>query len=63
MGISLIPSIALAPEVPGLRTVAIEPQAPTPHIGVAVIGLRRDRPEVATLIRALQQRAAALDDV
>ncbi|WP_235834428.1 LysR family transcriptional regulator [Actinomadura logoneensis] len=59
MGISLIPAIALAPRVPGLRTVPIRPPAPTRHIGVATIDRRRDHPHVATLIQALQAEAAA----
>ncbi|MBB5934797.1 LysR family transcriptional regulator [Streptomyces zagrosensis] len=57
VGISLIPSIALAPEIPGLRAVPINPPAPTRHIGVAV--LRRNAcASVATLIQALQEQAA-----
>ncbi|WP_214323888.1 LysR family transcriptional regulator [Nonomuraea sediminis] len=59
MGISLIPSIALMPDVPGLRTVPIEPPAPTRHIGVATIGRRRDHPQVTTLIQALREQAVA----
>ncbi len=62
MGISLIPSIALVPEVPGLRTVPIGPLAPTRHIGVATISRRRDHPQVTTLIQALHDRAAALNE-
>ncbi|MFC9246223.1 LysR family transcriptional regulator [Streptomyces sp. NPDC057136] len=62
LGISLIPFIALAPEVPGLRTVPIRPSAPTRHIGVAGIGHRRERPQVATLIQALQRQAATLGE-
>ncbi|MFE1774186.1 LysR family transcriptional regulator [Streptomyces sp. NPDC059008] len=57
MGISLIPSIALVPTVPGLRAVPIEPPAPTRHIGVATIGRRHDRPHVTTLIEALREQA------
>ncbi|MFI9272029.1 LysR family transcriptional regulator [Kitasatospora sp. NPDC052896] len=56
MGISLIPSIALAPEIPGLRTVPIRPPGPIRHIGVAAIS-RSDRPHVTTLIQALREQA------
>ncbi|MFJ6721193.1 MULTISPECIES: LysR family transcriptional regulator [unclassified Streptomyces] len=59
LGLSLVPSIALAPRVPGLRTVPVEAPTPTRHIGLATIGRRRDQPEVATLIRALREQAAA----
>lgn len=62
LGISLIPSIALAPEVPGVRAVPIKEPGPTRHIGVATISRRRDHPQLATLINALQEQAAALDD-
>ncbi|MFF1561165.1 LysR family transcriptional regulator [Streptomyces sp. NPDC058279] len=62
LGLSLIPSIALAPPVPGLRAVPLEAPTPTRHIGVATLGSRRDQPEVATLIRALRERAAAQPD-
>ncbi|MET7382119.1 LysR family transcriptional regulator [Streptomyces sp. NPDC005526] len=54
-GISLIPSIALTPEVPGLRTVPIKPPAPTRHIGIATIR-RRDHPQLRTLVRALREQ-------
>ncbi|MFB7468899.1 LysR family transcriptional regulator [Streptomyces sp. NPDC056224] len=56
MGISLIPSIALAPEIPGLCTVPIKSPGPIRHIGVAAIS-RRDRPHVTTLIHALREQA------
>ncbi|WP_328540675.1 LysR family transcriptional regulator [Streptomyces sp. NBC_00344] len=56
MGISLIPSIALTPEIPGLRTVPIKPPVPIRHIGVAAIS-RNDRPHVTTLIQALREQA------
>ncbi|WP_128374431.1 LysR family transcriptional regulator [Streptomyces cavernae] len=52
VGVSLIPSIALTPDLPGLRAVAIEPPGPARHIGVATRGGRRD-PRVATLVEAL----------
>ncbi|WP_346114975.1 LysR family transcriptional regulator [Nonomuraea maheshkhaliensis] len=56
VGISLIPSIALAPELPGLSTVPIKPPAPARHLGVAAIG-RDDRPLVTALIHALREQA------
>ncbi|WP_329201151.1 MULTISPECIES: LysR family transcriptional regulator [unclassified Streptomyces] len=56
LGISLIPSIALDPEIPGLRTVPVKPPGPVRHIGVAAIG-RGDRPHVTTLIQALREEA------
>ena len=56
MGISLIPSIALAPEVPGLSTVPIKSPGPVRHIGVATIS-GRDQPHVTTLIRSLREQA------
>ncbi|MGI5489830.1 LysR family transcriptional regulator [Microtetraspora malaysiensis] len=62
MGISLIPSIALVPQVPGLRTVPIKPPVPTRHIGVATISRRRDHPRVTALIQALRDQAAALNE-
>ncbi|MFJ2160518.1 LysR family transcriptional regulator [Streptomyces sp. NPDC087856] len=55
-GISLIPSIALAPKIPGLSTVSIKPPGPIRYIGVAAIGAR-DRPDVTTLIHALSEQA------
>jgi DNA-binding transcriptional LysR family regulator len=61
LGISLIPSIAQIPQVAGVRTIPIVPPAPTRHIGVATL-LRRDLPQVMTLVRALQGQAAALDE-
>lgn len=59
MGVSLIPSIALTPEVPGLCTVPVAPPAPARHIGVAVLGHRRARAEITALVRALRKQAAA----
>ncbi|MFJ9681901.1 LysR family transcriptional regulator [Streptomyces sp. NPDC101194] len=56
MGISLIPSIALAPEIPGLRTVPIKLPRPIRHIGAVTIS-RSDRPHVTTLVRALREQA------
>ncbi|WP_373302463.1 LysR substrate-binding domain-containing protein [Streptomyces gelaticus] len=57
MGISLIPSIALDPEIPGLRTVPIRPPGPIRHIGVAAIS-RKNRPHATTLVQALREQAA-----
>jgi DNA-binding transcriptional LysR family regulator len=56
LGISLIPSIALTPDIPGLRAVQIKPPGPVRHIGVAAIS-RGDRPHVTTLINALREQA------
>ncbi|MFJ8493421.1 LysR family transcriptional regulator [Streptomyces sp. NPDC094038] len=61
MGISLIPSIALAPEVPGVRAVPITPPAPTRRIGVAVLR-RRNHSHITTLIQALKGQATALSE-
>ncbi|OSP40632.1 LysR family transcriptional regulator [Streptomyces sp. 13-12-16] len=61
VGISLIPSIAQTPQMAGVRTVPITPPAPTRHLGVATIH-RRNNPQARTLIKALQERAAALDE-
>lgn len=61
MGVSLIPSIALTPEVPGVRTVPIQPPAPARHIGVATLRHRRTHLQITALIRALQAQAALLD--
>ncbi|MGH4029146.1 LysR family transcriptional regulator [Actinomycetota bacterium Odt1-20B] len=59
MGISLIPTIALAPALPGLRTVPITPPTPTRHIGAASIR-DRDHAPLTTLIEALGEQAAAV---
>ncbi|MEV0579486.1 LysR family transcriptional regulator [Streptomyces sp. NPDC050392] len=61
MGISLIPSIALAPRIPGLRALPVRPPAPARHIGVATIGHRRAHLQLATLIGALRKEAAVPD--
>ncbi|GHE15372.1 LysR family transcriptional regulator [Streptomyces alanosinicus] len=58
VGVSLIPSIALALDSPGLRAVPINPPTPARHLGVAVLR-HRDHPSAATLIRALQEEATA----
>ncbi|GAA3495837.1 hypothetical protein GCM10019016_029380 [Streptomyces prasinosporus] len=55
-GISLIPSIALTPEIAGLRTLPIKPPGPVRHIGVAAAG-RDDQPHVSALIHALREQA------
>ncbi|MDH6579127.1 LysR family transcriptional regulator [Kitasatospora sp. MAP5-34] len=56
LGVSLVPSIALTPEIPGLCTVPIKPPGPIRYIGVAAIS-RGDRPHVTTLIQALREQA------
>ncbi|MFF5359800.1 hypothetical protein ACFY4I_10425 [Streptomyces scabiei] len=56
MGISLIPSIALAPEIPGLSTAPIKSPGPIRYIGVPTIS-GRDRPHVSTLLHALREQA------
>ncbi|MFF2136932.1 LysR family transcriptional regulator [Streptomyces sp. NPDC058193] len=56
LGISLIPSIALTPEIPGLRAIPIKMPGPIRYIGVAAIG-GRDRPHVTTLVEALRAQA------
>lgn len=58
MGVSLIPSIALTPQVPGLCTVPVKQPAPSRHIGVATSGHHRARTEVTALVRALRKQAA-----
>ncbi|MGW0282002.1 LysR family transcriptional regulator [Streptomyces sp. NPDC003236] len=57
VGVSLIPSIALTPEVAGLRAVPIDPPTPTRYIGVAV-PRHHDHLPVATLVQALRERVA-----
>ncbi|WP_405018535.1 LysR family transcriptional regulator [Kitasatospora sp. NBC_00070] len=59
VGISLIPSIALAPEIPGLCAVPIRSPGPVRHIGVATLG-RSDRPHVAQLVHTLCEEAGRL---
>lgn len=58
VGLSLIPTVALAPPLPGVRAVPLEAPTPSRHIGVAVLH-RPGRPEVSTLIEALRQYAEA----
>ncbi|MFJ6700243.1 LysR family transcriptional regulator [Streptomyces sp. NPDC091272] len=56
VGISLIPSIALTPHIPGLRTVPLKPPAPVRHIGAATTG-HSARPHITTLLTALREQA------
>lgn len=63
MGISLVPSIALAPEVAGVCTVPIKEPVPIRHIGAATLSRRRNHPQLATLVHALQEQAAAVGDM
>lgn len=58
VGVSLIPSVGLAADVPGVRIVPIAAPTPTRHIGVA-LPRRRDHPSVTTLVEALHQEAGA----
>ncbi|MFB6833024.1 LysR family transcriptional regulator [Streptomyces hydrogenans] len=60
MGVSLIPSIALSPGIPGLSTVPITSPGPIRHIGVATLG-GRDRPHVTTLLHSLREEAKRHD--
>ncbi|MBC9712883.1 LysR family transcriptional regulator [Streptomyces sp. TRM66268-LWL] len=57
LGISLIPSIALLPKVPGVRTVPLRAPAPARHLGVATLRGRRHA-QAETLIEALREQAA-----
>ncbi|MFH9068837.1 LysR family transcriptional regulator [Streptomyces alboflavus] len=57
LGISLVPSIALAPPVPGLRAVPVQPPAPARHIGVATLDRRHESPHLTTLVDALREQA------
>ncbi|MEU6587745.1 LysR family transcriptional regulator [Streptomyces sp. NPDC046881] len=56
IGVSLIPSIALIPAVPGVHTVPVEPPTPSRHIGVATIRGRRHQPHVTSFIHALREQ-------
>ncbi|MER5478158.1 LysR family transcriptional regulator [Streptomyces sp. NPDC002734] len=58
VGVSLVPSVALTPEVEGVRTVPVRAPAPTRHIGVATLGRRQDHPETALLAEALVEQAS-----
>ncbi|MFE5209867.1 LysR family transcriptional regulator [Streptomyces sp. NPDC056600] len=58
VGVSLVPSVALAPVVEGVRTVPVRAPAPTRHIGVATLGRRQDHPETALLLDALEEQAS-----
>ncbi|GGQ47660.1 LysR family transcriptional regulator [Streptomyces althioticus] len=56
VGLSLIPTVALTPALPGVRAVPLDAPTPARHIGAAV--LRRPcRAEVSTLIEGLRQDA------
>ncbi|MEV8087441.1 LysR family transcriptional regulator [Streptomyces nigra] len=56
VGLSLIPTVALTPSLPGVQTVPLAPPTPARHIGAAV--LRRSiHPTVSTLIAALREYA------
>lgn len=57
LGISLIPSVALVPSVPGLRAVPVQPPAPARHIGVATLDRRHESPHLTTLVDALREQA------
>ncbi|RST06979.1 LysR family transcriptional regulator [Streptomyces sp. WAC07149] len=61
MGVSLIPSVALDPEVPGLVAVPVAAPGPVRHIGAATRG--GGRPHVTALVRALREEAARLQGV
>lgn len=58
VGLSLIPTVALTPALPGVRAVPLDAPTPARHIGAAVLR-RPARPEVTTLIEALRQQAEA----
>ena len=57
VGLSLIPTVALAPSLPGVQTVPLAPPAPARHIGAAVLRRGPMRPAVSTLIAALREYA------
>ncbi|MFJ3863847.1 LysR substrate-binding domain-containing protein [Streptomyces nigra] len=56
VGLSLIPTVALTPWLPGVRAVPLAPPAPARRIGAAVLR-RCVRPAVSTLIAALREYA------
>ncbi|MYQ32435.1 LysR substrate-binding domain-containing protein [Streptomyces sp. SID4956] len=58
VGLSLIPTVALTPALPGVRSVPLDAPTPARHIGAAVLR-RPARPEVTTLIEALRQHGEA----
>ncbi|AZK97656.1 MULTISPECIES: LysR family transcriptional regulator [Streptomyces] len=61
LGVGLVPSIALAQEMPpGVCAVPVAEPEPVRRIGIAVIGRRRDDPLLAALTGALRDRAAAV---
>ncbi|WP_327351309.1 LysR family transcriptional regulator [Streptomyces sp. NBC_01304] len=59
VGVSLVPSVALAPELPEVRTVPIEPPRPARYIGIATARRRRPQPYAEALTEALLEQAAA----
>ncbi|MCB5163856.1 LysR family transcriptional regulator [Streptomyces bambusae] len=61
VGVSLIPSIALPPALPGLCVVPVGPPAPARHLGIAV-PRRGGHPATETLVEALREQAAAVAD-
>ncbi len=58
LGLSLIPSIALTPRAPGVRTVPLRTPAPARHLGVATLR-GRTHPQAETLVEALREQVAA----
>ncbi|GAA2061669.1 LysR family transcriptional regulator [Streptomyces albiaxialis] len=59
LGVSLVPSLAHTPEVPGLRTVPLAAPAPARHLGVLTLARHADRPQTAALVGALREEARA----
>ncbi|MEV5613224.1 LysR family transcriptional regulator [Streptomyces sp. NPDC052225] len=57
LGVSLIPTIALTPHLPDVRTIPITAPAPARHIGVATLR-RRDHAGAATLVESLRTAVA-----
>ncbi|MFC4112915.1 LysR family transcriptional regulator [Nonomuraea zeae] len=60
LGISLVPSISLAPDTPGLVVVPVNPPRPVRYIGIATGRQRHDHPLVRTLAEWLRKEAEAL---
>ncbi len=54
VGISLIPTVALAEDRRGLAFVALQPPRPTRYVGVVMARQRRSRPMAAALLDALR---------
>jgi DNA-binding transcriptional LysR family regulator len=59
VGISLIPSVALTPDVDGLALVALDPPRPTRYVGAVMARRRRPQPLVEALLGALQETVRA----